>query len=401
MISELRIDNFAIINHLELSFNPGLNIFTGETGAGKSIIIDAVEAILGSRADVTMVRAGAEHANVEATFELSEEVSAPVYQILEREQLLDTSKLLTLGREIRSNGRSIARVNGRNVNVHLLSELGEYLVDVHGQSEHLSLLHVRQHLGLLDRYAHVENQYADYQKTYHHLLTVRHELSELHTAESEAARRVDVLKYQINEIESARLRQGEEEELRDERNRLANAEGLATVTQEAIQLLDEGTPESPGITDLFGQVVSLLNNLSRLDPKQSDINEQSQVVFDNLTDLAGVLRDYLEQIEFNPKRLDQVEERLNLIQSLKRKYGNDIPAVLAYAEQAGKQLDTITHASERIAELEGEENQLLTKLGQEGWALSQARHNTASRLEQALEAELVHLSMSGRTASRV
>jgi DNA repair protein RecN (Recombination protein N) len=395
MLSELRIENFAIIDHLELSFNPGLNIFTGETGAGKSIIIDAVETILGSRADATLVRAGAERASVEAAFELSDVESVPVNQILEREGLLDASNLLSLGREIRNNGRSIARINGRNVNVHLLGELSEYLVDVHGQSEHLSLLHVNQHLGLLDSFAHVEAEFAQYQKIYRSLQAVRHELSELRKAEGEAARRIDVLTYQINEIESARLRMGEEDELRDERNRLSNAEGLAAIAQEAIQLLDEGMPESPSITDLFGQVVSLMGNLSRLDPKQSEISEQSQVVFDSLTEVVVTLRDYLEKIEFNPKRLDQVEDRLNLIQNLKRKYGEDIPAVLAFVDQARKQLDSITHASERIAELETEETGLLSEVGIEGVALSQVRHEAAGKLEGALEAELVHLSMEG------
>ncbi len=275
MLSELHIDNFAIISHLELSFNRGLNVFTGETGAGKSIIIDAVESILGSRADATMIQAGAEKALVEASFEIPEEVSAPVRQILEREALQDEATLLTLGREIRSNGRSFARVNGRNVNVHVLSELGEYLVDVHGQSEHLSLLRVNQHLGLLDSYAHVEKELKEYQQAYQQLVRVRKELFNLRRAESDATRQIDLLQYQINEIETARLHSGEEEELRAERTRLANAEGIASIVQEAIQLLDEGSEESPSVTDLIGQVTSMLANLSRLDPQKAELGERS------------------------------------------------------------------------------------------------------------------------------
>ena len=241
MLSELHIENFAIINHLELVFNPGLNIFTGETGAGKSIIIDAVETILGSRADVTMVRAGAEHALVEASFKIPEEMRQPIHQVLEREGLLEDLDQLTLGREIRTNGRSFARVNGRNVNIHVLIELSEFLVDVHGQSEHLSLLHVRQHQGLLDSYAHVEFELAEYQVAYHKLIQVRNQLAELRAAEQDASRQIDILKYQINEIEAAHLQDAEEEELRAERTRLANAEGIASLIQEAIQILDEGT----------------------------------------------------------------------------------------------------------------------------------------------------------------
>jgi DNA repair protein RecN (Recombination protein N) len=394
MLTELRIENFAIISQLELSFNPGLNIFTGETGAGKSIIIDAVETIMGSRADATMVRAGALRANIEASFDLSDETSQSVHHILEREALLEESKVLTLGREIRSNGRSYARVNGRNVNNHLLTELGEFLVDVHGQSEHLSLLHIKQHLGLLDSYAHIESELAEYQKAYHQLIHVRNQLTDLRMAEKDATRQIDILEYQINEIEATHLTPGEEEDLRAERNRLANAEGIASLVQEAIQILDEGTPESPGVTELIGQVTSILNNLSRLDSTQVKHSEQLQNALDELTDLASTLRDYLETIEFNPKHLDQVEERLNVIQNLKRKYGENIPAILEFVETARKQLDSITHASERIAELEVEENQLLVKMGEIGEAMSEHRHAAAERLEKTLETELEHLSMA-------
>jgi DNA repair protein RecN (Recombination protein N) len=395
MLRELHIENFAIINKLDLIFDPGLNIFTGETGAGKSIIIDAVEAILGSRADATMVRAGEDKALVEASFELPGEVRQPVQQILEREALLDDPNLLNLGREIRSNGRSYARVNGRTVNIHVLNELSEYLVDVHGQSEHLSLLNVKQHLGLLDRYARVETESAEYQQVYHQLIGARRELAELHKAESDAARQIDLLNYQINEIEAARLVEGEEEDLRSERTRLANAEGIVSIVQEAVQLLDEGAPDSPAISDLIGQVTSLLGNLSRLDPQQENLGQRSENALTELTDLAATLRDYLETVEFNPRRLDQVEDRLNLINTMKRKYGENVPAVLRFLQQAKNQLDSITHASERISELEIEERELLVKLGKIGEALSQKRHSAAKTLEVALEAELMQLSMVG------
>jgi DNA repair protein RecN (Recombination protein N) len=395
MLCELHIENFAIIHKLDLTFEPGLNILTGETGAGKSIIIDAVEAILGSRADATMVRAGEDKALVEASFELTDEVSQPVQLILEREALQDDSNILSLGREIRSNGRSYARINGRTVNIHVLNDLSEYLVDVHGQSEHLSLLNVKQHLGLLDRYAHVEAEYTEYQQIYHLLVTTRRELAELHKAESDAARQIDLLNYQIDEIQAARLVDGEEENLRSERTRLTNAEGIVSMVQEAIQLLDEGTPESPGISDQIGQVTGLLGNLSRLDPQQKNLGERSQNALNDLTDLAATLRDYLETIEFNPKRLEQVEERINLIHTMKRKYGEDIPTVLRFLEQAKKQLDSITHASERISYLEDEERELLIRLGKIGEDLSQKRHTAAHDLEKALETELMQLSMVG------
>jgi DNA repair protein RecN (Recombination protein N) len=399
MLTELRIENFAIIDHLELTFATGLVTFTGETGAGKSIIIDAVETMLGGRAEATMIRTGAERANVEAVFRIPAAVQQAVHAILEREGLLEESSeadadAVTLGREIRRAGRSIARVNGRSVSVGLLGELGEYLVDVHGQSEHLSLLRVRQHLALLDGFANVDAELAAYRATYHRLLAMRHELAELRQAESEAARRSDILTYQINEIESARLRPGEEEELREERNRLANAEGLASLAQEAIQALDEGTPESPAVTDLLGQVTHAMTALARIDPTRAVLSEQAVSVAESLADLIHELRRYHENIEFNPQRLDQVEERLNLIHNLKRKYGKDIPAVLAFAEVSGNQLDAITHAGERIAELEADEALALEQLGREGTALSEKRHTAAEALARAVESELEHLNMT-------
>jgi DNA repair protein RecN (Recombination protein N) len=400
MIQELRIENFAIIDQLDLSFSPGLVILTGETGAGKSIIIDAVEALLGSRTDTTMVRAGAEKSLIEATFAIPGTVREPVLALLKSEELQDEpeSEAVVLAREIRSNGRSVARVNGRTVSVGLLKQLGEFLVDVHGQSEHLSLLRVSQHLGLLDSFANVDEQRNIYSGYYRQLQALRHELTELRQAESEAARRIDMLNFQIAEIDSSRLKPDEEESLREERNRLANAEGLASMAQQAVQALDEGTPDSPATTDLLGQAAHAVSSLARLDPAQASLDEQAQDISERLRDLVFNLRAYLEGIEFNPKRLDQVEERLNLIQNLKRKYGKGstttIQDVLVFADTARQQLDTITHASERIEELEAEEAQLLAKLSVSGQALSKERHTAAVRLAKDVEAELEHLQMS-------
>jgi DNA repair protein RecN (Recombination protein N) len=395
MLKELHIENFAIIDRLDLQLSSGLIIFTGETGAGKSIMIDAVEMLLGGRADTTMIRSGADKAYVEGTFHLPPAIRAPVHLILEREGLLEDPEYVTLAREIRLNGRNIARVNGRAVNLSLLKEIGEHLVDVHGQSEHLSLLRVSQHLGLLDRYAGVEPLLNAYRQTYHKLLSVRRELADLRQAEKEAARRMDMLAYQIREIEAAHLRPDEEEALREERNRLANAEVLASLTQEALQTLDEGSPETPAVTDLLGQVVHALVSLVRYDPTQNALLDQAQLLFEGLSDLSRGLRSYLDSIEFNPRRLDQIEERLELIHNLKRKYGETISAVLAYAEKARQEKETIAHAGERIQQLELEEAQLLEQLAKEGQALSQKRHQEAEKLARALEIELLDLQMSG------
>lgn len=395
MLTELHIQDFAIIEAVTVTFNAGFIVFTGETGAGKSIIFDAVDVLMGGRADAAMVRAGAAQALIEGTFFIPDVVRTEVHAILERDDLLDDEQYITLGREIRAAGRNVARVNGRTVNASLLKELGELLVDLHGQSEHLSLLRTREHLGLLDRYAGLQADLQTYKATYKGLQTIRRSLNELRQAEKDAARRIETLTYQINEIESAGLKPDEEDELRAERTRLANAETLANLAQEALQALDEGTPEAPAASDLLGQAVHALSGLIRIDPEQNSLNEQSQALFEGLTELARQLRTYLERIEFNPRRLDFVEERLNMIQMLKRKYGSTIPEVLAYAARAQADLESINQREERIIDLEGEETVLLKQLASQGLTLSAARQAAAQRLSEAIQQELGDLRMEG------
>jgi DNA repair protein RecN (Recombination protein N) len=278
MLAELHIHDFAIIDQLDLEFGPGLVILTGETGAGKSIILDALDMLLGGRADATSIRADAELARVEGTFKLAGPERAAAHEILQREELQDDPNYVTLMREVRREGRNAARINGRTVHLSLLKELGEVLVDIHGQSEHLSLLNVKAHLGLLDRYASVEPELVKYQKTYQELQSLRHELEDLRQGQRDAERRTEMLTFQAEEIEAARLRQDEEVELKQERDRLANAETLATLAQEALTLLDDGTPESPAVTDLVGQAVQSLNKLAQIDGAQKSLADQSTAV---------------------------------------------------------------------------------------------------------------------------
>ncbi len=393
MLVELHIEDFAIIDRLDLDFGAGLVTFTGETGAGKSIIIDAVGTLLGSRADTTMVRAGAERALVEGVFRLEGAAREHIEPLLQEEDLIDDPEYLVLGREIRNQGRSIARVNGRSVNLKLIREIGEFLVDIHGQTEHLSLLRVRHHLQLLDRFASVEAELEAYGREYRQLMATRKELAALRKAEKDAARRIDLLNYQIEEIEAARLDPEEETDLRGERARLANAESLTTLVQEALAALEEGDGESPTAADLLGQAFEAAAGLAKLDPSQAELREQAQAMVDGLGELSRVLRDYLEGIEYNPRRLSWVEDRLDTIYNLKRKYGESIEAVLAFAVNAKQELDTITHAEERIAELEAIERQALLEAATHGQALSGARKAAAQKLASAVEKELVDLRM--------
>ncbi len=395
MLSELSISDFAIIDHLWLQFADGFIAFTGETGAGKSIIIDAVDLLLGGRADPTLVRAGADSARVEAVFTLSADLRPTVGDILAREDLLDDdiATTVTLAREVRREGRSICRINGRSVPVALLKEVSQLLVDVHGQSEHLSLLRTREHLFLLDAFANLDDQRETFTHVVHELHGVRRELGELRRAERDLQRRLDMLDFQINEIGSAKLKPGEDKTLLEERTRLANAEKLAALTDEAIRALSEGTDEIPAAADLVGEAARALINLAKIDPTLADYREQAQSLSIQFRELARDLQDYREGIEFSPKRLDQVEDRLELIKGLQRKYGATIEDILAFGERAHAERESLTNSTERIAELAAKEDTLLRRLGQLGARLSGARHTAADKLARAIESELADLRM--------
>ncbi len=399
MLIELRIRDLAIIDRLDLTFAPGFNVLTGETGAGKSIIIDAVNLLLGDRASADIVRAGAERTEVEGVYRLSPAAADRLAPVLAEHGLEgDAADEVVLAREVRVNGRSIARVNGRAVTTGLLGEIGGLLVDVHGQGEHLSLLREREHIGLLDRYAGGIPAVAEIADLVRRVRTVRRELEGLRQDERERARRIDLLTYQVDEIGAANLSPGEEEELEIERKRLANAEQLAALSNEAVALLSGGDDpadrEHLGALDALTAAEQAMARLARIDPGANPLAEQLGETAAVLADLAHELVRYQENIEFNPRRLQQVEDRIYLLHSLQRKYGDTIAEVLAYAERAAAELDVISHAEERIGALEAEEADLLIELGRQGAALSAARRAAGERMARAIEVELADLHMA-------
>jgi DNA repair protein RecN (Recombination protein N) len=394
MLSELRIENFAIIESLNLNLTSGLIILTGETGAGKSILIDAVETLLGGKADLNLIRTDAKRAYIEGIFKIQPSLHTSIIETLSSEDLIEDRDYLTLSREIRAEGRNIARINGHPVNLNVLKQVGQLLVDIHGQSEHLSLLRSSQHLELLDNFANIHELLKSYQANYKRYQQIARELKQLQVEERESARRTDMLRFQINEIESAHLKIGEEEILVSERNRLANAENIASTIQEARLAIEESNPDSNSAIDLLGRVVDALNNLVRLDPSQNTLSDQAQAIFNETVDLSNKLRVYHEAIEYNPKRLDQMESRLSQIQILRKKYGDSVETILDFARNASLQLERISHASERIQELEEEKALLLNQIKETGEALSRQRHQDAERLSQQVETELADLSMS-------
>jgi DNA repair protein RecN (Recombination protein N) len=395
MLQELRIKNFAIIKSLELEFKPGLIILTGETGAGKSIIMGALDMLLGHRVDMSTLRKGSEFASVEAVFKIPESVKEPVLQLLEEEDLLDDREILTLTRELRKDKRNIARINGHRTNVGILVELGEYLVDIHGQSEHLSLMRVNQHLGLLDRFADTTDLLDSYQTVYQELIAIRTDLDRLRQLDLEGEKRKELLEFQVDEIEKAALQDGEEEELVELRTRLANAEKLAELSQNILILLDDAPAHQPTVMDLLGQVVSAMENLSKTDPSLNKLSENTNELNDDLFEIGKDLRTYLDHLEFDPDQLEKVQERLELIRALKRKYGETIPEIFAYQKGAQKELLEITDRSARIEQLTGKENHLLGELGNRGLILSQKRRNGALLLASELEHQLDDLKMTG------
>lgn len=394
MLTELRIRNLAIIAALDLTFGPGFNVLTGETGAGKSIIIDAVNLLLGDRAAPEVVRAGADRTEVEGVFQLNATTAARLAPLLAEHDLEgDAADMVILARDVRANGRSVGRINGRAVNSALLGEVGGLLVEVHGQGEHMALLREREHIGLLDRYAGLHEQVAAVAALVRQARAVRRELESLRQDERERARRIDLLTYQVQEIRAAKLQEEEPAGLEAERRRLTNAEQLAQLSTEALRLLQESDGEGTAVLDALGGVEQALGRLARIDPAIAPLAEQLEQAAALLDDLARELGRYRDEIEFNPRRLAQVEERLHLIRSLQRKYGDTIAEVLAYGERAAAELETITHAGERIEELEAEEERLLAQLGRQAAALSAARRAAGARMARAIEVELADLQM--------
>jgi DNA repair protein RecN (Recombination protein N) len=299
-----------------------------------------------------------------------------------------------LGRELRSNGRSYCRVNGRTVNLSILEEIAQPLVDIHGQSEHLSLMKVSQHQRFLDRYGSLDHQRDTLATEVRRLRQVRQELNELLQNEQRIAQRIDQLSFQVEEIEAAALKPGEEADLNTERNRLANAEQLGQLTSELYQLLVEGDgDERYSAADLLGQASRVAANLTKLEESWTERRQQIDNLVYQLEDIGGFVRDYNDSIDFNPARLQEVEERVGLIFHLKRKYGDSIEAIIAYGQKAQTELDTLTHSEERIDELRQAEEKLRRQIGHLALELSNARRQAGQTLAGGVVAQLADLGM--------
>ena len=396
MLRLLNVSNFATIDHLELELGAGFTVLTGETGAGKSIIVDAVGLLLGGRADSTVVRGGEAQARVDGVFTVSE-ASAPALQRALAEHGLDADfdGEVILGREINPEGRNVCRVNGRLVPVRTLEAIGSNLVDIHGQGEQLSLLKHSEQLAVLDRYGGLENDRGNVASLVSQLAAVRKELKDTVGDEAEVARLVDTLKFQVNEIEKVGLEVGEDVRLRRERDILQNAEQVQSLIGEALSNLVDGGEERPAVADQVGSVLQALLRLETIDPSFTSQREVVEGFADQADEIARSLRAYLEAIDPSGDRLAEATERLDAISRIERKYGPSVEDVLSFASNAAEELAQLERSDERRAELMGQAEQLLQDIGFAAGGLSIGRSDAASRFAPAIETELADLALEG------
>jgi len=395
VLQELAINDFAIIDKLVVRFDQGFNVLTGETGAGKSIIIDAVDAVLGGRISGEMVRTGTRAARIEAIFSLdSAELAAAIAAALADFDVVDPDEpTLILAREINAAGRSTARVNGRAVPVAVLAGLGDLLVDIHGQSEHLSLFKVSGHVDMLDRCGNTNERRQAVAALVRRLDALQTEEARLRVSRRDAARRLDLLKFQVEEIEAAKLRPDEEAELEAERVVLANADRLATLGATARTALSEGERADTSARDTLSRALATLTELARIDPSQQALVEGTQAALFSVEEVARDLAHYLAAIDADPKRLAVLEERATLLQSLKRKYGTTLAEVIAFGQRAAAEQEELLHTEDRLEELGEQAEQLRIELGREAAALSALRRDAAAELSRRMEQQLADLNM--------
>ncbi len=401
MLDEITIRNFAIIDDLTLRFDDGFNVLTGETGAGKSIVFDAASMLLGARADSNDVRIGAEEAFIEGIFEISNpDIPSKINDVLEREGLEfteeDATDVLVISREIRRSGRSLTRINGRTTTVSVLKEISQYLIDIHGQGEHLSLLKPKAHMDLLDRYGGLMEQRAAFASLVKRVRAVRKQLHNLIENEAELKRRAEMLTQMVTEITAMELTPGEDEELREEGKILGSAEQLATLANEAQGALTGGTDEAVGTAnDLITDAAAALAKLARIDGSTTEMASLAEELSVQVEELAASIADYQETLEADPVRLTQVEMRLESINGLLRRYTVDsIEDLLQKADDATEELKQISGGDEQIEALQAEEAALLQQIAEAGKALSEARSEAAQKMAGAVENELADLRMA-------
>ncbi|GAC1539024.1 MAG: DNA repair protein RecN [Herpetosiphon sp.] len=396
MLLELHIRDFAIIDRLRLPLAPAFNVLTGETGAGKSIIIDALGTLRGDKVDATAVRAGCSSARVEGIWTMDHCPGLP--EVLAEYDLHDgDDDQIIISREINAQtGRSVGRVNGRAVNNATLREIGSRLVDIHGQHEGVLLFNWRTHGDILDRYGQLVPLRTEVGKVVDQLRAVRQQLDDLRRSEARRQERIDELQYRTEEITAAKLHPGEEEELMHERTLVQNSSKITTLAGSAHLLLagsDDGRKVTQGLIDGLVRVVGALEELSRFDPSLQETLEQARDIQYRLEDVGSVVRDYRDRLEWDPNRAEEIEERFLLLRDLQRKYGGNAVELLASLAATREELNRLVHSAETIVELEQREATLRQQLGELAGGLSAQRRVAAGELARMIEQAMRDLAM--------
>ena len=390
MLSSLQIENVAVIQKAEVHFEPGLNVLTGETGAGKSILIDSINAILGSRTSKDLVRTGAAKAVIRAAFE---QVPPAVLDKLEQSGY-ERSEALLLSREITAEGKSSCRINGMPATAAVLRELCGGLININGQHDSVGLLNPAHHLGILDDYAQNRTVFQEYYTLYRELVQVKRELDALITDEAEKQRKIDLLQYQVQEIEDAGLTAGEEQTLENRRKVLSNASAIRDRLAQSYALLS-GSDDAAGAVDLLGEASNAVDAAAQLDPALTAAAGQLLDLYYNAKDVAADLIGRLDAYDTNDAELDEVEQRLDLLYRLKRKYGSTVEDVIAFGQKAREELDSIQHSQQRYDALQAEKLRLYAKAREKAEALTQTRLKAFEELNTRISGTLDFLNMPG------
>jgi DNA repair protein RecN (Recombination protein N) len=393
MLLELYVKHFALIEEVRLSFESGLCILTGETGAGKSILLDALSLILGGRASSEFVRQGKDKATIEALFAV--EPTREFSELLEEYGLELEDGHLLIVREISAAGKNVCRINGRMVTVQMLKNFGQYLINMHGQHEHQSLHDTREQLALIDEYGGEEllSLRAQVEKAYFAYRDAKNSLRNALIGEQERIQRLDILRFQLQEIQEARLREGEDARLEEEHKKLSFSEKLFEAANTSYELLYNGERNQSSLLFGTGRVVRELEGAVRYDETLFPVLDLVKSAYYQLEDAAHTLRDYRDSIEFNPARLSKIEDRLNLLNRLKKKYGDSVAEILAFAARIEEELHTLEHHEESLAKLTREVERTGQELAKRAVALSNARRKAAEALSQAVMDELAELMM--------
>ena len=390
MLSSLQIENVAVIQKAEVHFEPGLNVLTGETGAGKSILIDSINAILGNRTSKDLVRTGAAKAVIRAAFE---QVPPAVLDKLEQSGY-ERSEALLLSREITAEGKSTCRINGMPATAAVLRELCGGLININGQHDSVGLLNPAHHLGILDDYAQNRTVFQEYYALYRELVRVKRELDALITDEAEKQRKIDLLQYQVQEIEDAGLTAGEEQALENRRKVLSNASAIRDRLAQSYALLS-GSDDAAGAVDLLGEASNAVDAAAQLDPALTAAAGQLLDLYYNAKDVAADLIGRLDTYDTNDAELDEVEQRLDLLYRLKRKYGSTVEDVIAFGQKAREELDNIQHSQQRHDALQAEKLRLYTKAREKAEVLTQTRLKAFEELNTRISGTLDFLNMPG------